>query len=316
MVGAAALVGALLAKLTRTDRVEAGHGPSDAVNALHLNVTNTASALTTLNAPGAGLAVVAPNNIALEGRSTASYGVYGNSVSNYAVYGASTNSVGVFGSSISGASIGVYGNSTNASGVYGISLNSIGVSAISQNSTAISASSASNNNPAMSVSQLGSGGAAQFFGAVTVNGAFTATGIKSAAVPHPDGTHRRLYCMESPESWFEDFGEARLVNGRATVTLEPEFDAVVHGDNYRVFVMPEGDCKGCYISEKRPHRFEVRELQGGTSNLTFSYRVVARRKDIAGPRLERVNLRSRPVDPPAPLQVPGEGPPPQLPRRP
>ena len=31
-------------------------------------------------------------------------------------------------------------------------------------------------------------------------------GIKSAAVPHPDGSHRQLYCMESPENWFEDFG--------------------------------------------------------------------------------------------------------------
>jgi hypothetical protein len=32
----------------------------------------------------------------------------------------------------------------------------------------------------------------------------------------------------------------------------------------------------------------VRELKSGTASLSFSYRVVARRKDIAGPRLERV----------------------------
>jgi hypothetical protein len=47
--------------------------------------------------------------------------------------------------------------------------------------------------------------AGAFFGQVFVSGDFTvAGGAKSAAVPHPDGTHRRLYCLESPESWFED----------------------------------------------------------------------------------------------------------------
>jgi hypothetical protein len=36
----------------------------------------------------------------------------------------------------------------------------------------------------------------------------------------------------------------------------------------------------------RPNGFDVREVQGGASNIAFSYRVVAKRKDIAGPRLE------------------------------
>ena len=41
-----------------------------------------------------------------------------------------------------------------------------------------------------------SGFAARFDGPVLVNGNFTAIGgSKSAAVPHPDGTHRRLYCV-------------------------------------------------------------------------------------------------------------------------
>jgi len=40
-------------------------------------------------------------------------------------------------------------------------------------------------------------------------------GAKSAAVLFPDGSHRRLYCMESPESWFEDFGTGQLTNGQA-----------------------------------------------------------------------------------------------------
>jgi hypothetical protein len=43
----------------------------------------------------------------------------------------------------------------------------------------------------------------------------------------------------------------------------------------------------------------VHELQGGTSNVAFDYRVVAKRKDIAGARLE-------PVDEPVLPDVPSE----------
>jgi hypothetical protein len=64
--------------------------------------------------------------------------------------------------------------------------------------------------------------AAAFYGPVIVGGNFTVVGgAKSAAVPHPDGSHRRLYCVESPESWFEDFGEAALVCGEASVGRSP-----------------------------------------------------------------------------------------------
>ena len=62
--------------------------------------------------------------------------------------------------------------------------------------------------------------AAAFYGPVIVGGNFTVVGgAKSAAVPHPDGSHRRLYCMESPESWFEDFGKGQLECGRAEIAV-------------------------------------------------------------------------------------------------
>src|SRR6266540_5990513 len=96
--------------------------------------------------------------------------------------------------------------------------------------------------------------------------------------------------MESPESVFEDFGAAKLVNGRAQVTFDPDYVAVVHNDRYFVYVTPRGDSKGLYVSSQTPSGFEVREQQGGASNLDFNYRVVARRKDIPGPRLEKVKL--------------------------
>jgi len=97
--------------------------------------------------------------------------------------------------------------------------------------------------------------------------------------------------MESPEHWFEDFGSARLARGRATVKLDADFAKVVKLNEYRVFLTPEGNCQGLYV-RKRGTSFEVRELQGGTSNVAFSYRIVARRKDIkAHTRFAEIDTR-------------------------
>jgi hypothetical protein len=124
-------------------------------------------------------------------------------------------------------------------------------------------------------------------------------GAKGAAVPFPDGTLRRLYSMESPESWFEDFGEARLVNGKAEVRIDPGFAAVVQGP-YHVFITPCGDSNGLYVSSRTRKSFGVREQQRGKSTLVFSYRIVAKRKDIRGLRFVKVKSPERPKARPAP----------------
>ena len=49
---------------------------------------------------------------------------------------------------------------------------------------------------------VGSGGTYAFYGL----GNSAVTGTKSALVPAENGTHRTLYCVESPDCWFEDFG--------------------------------------------------------------------------------------------------------------
>jgi hypothetical protein len=83
--------------------------------------------------------------------------------------------------------------------------------------------------------------------------------------------------MESPESWLEDFGRADLAHGQAKVALEAAFATVVHTDDYHVFLSPEGETNGLYVSSRNTAGFEVREQQRGTSNASFSYRIVARR---------------------------------------
>jgi hypothetical protein len=132
------------------------------------------------------------------------------------------------------------------------------------------------------------GFAGVFHGNVHINGDLTTQGAKSAVLSHSDGSLRRMYALESPESWFEDLGRAGIVEGRAQVDLDDEFAAMVQTDDYHVFLTPEGETQGLYVSARRPDGFEVREQQGGTGNLTFSYRIVARRGDIEAGRLQRI----------------------------
>jgi hypothetical protein len=141
-----------------------------------------------------------------------------------------------------------------------------------------------------------------FFGSVMVfRGDFTVIGgAKSAAVPHPDGYHRRLYSVESPESWFEDFGEGKLVKGRAKIKLDPDFASIVRTKTYHVFLTAYGDTNGLYVTKRTAKAFEVREHQRGKSSAPFSYRIVAKRKDIEGERLAKVSLPRVPSE----LQAP------------
>ncbi|HEY7055401.1 MAG TPA: hypothetical protein VH458_02695 [Vicinamibacterales bacterium] len=153
--------------------------------------------------------------------------------------------------------------------------------------------------------------AGAFYGSVVVSGAFTvAGGPKSAAVPHPDGSHRRLYCLESPESWFEDFGIGMLECGRADVPIDPDFAALVDLSEYHVFLSVRGTQQVLSIVNQGPTGFTVEAnralatLMGKTDtdlNGAFSWRVVAKRKDIAVERLARVTVPPEPTLPaPAP----------------
>ena len=121
-----------------------------------------------------------------------------------------------------------------------------------------------------------------------------------------------MYSIEGPESWFEDVGSARLSSGRADVRLDSDFAEFVRTEAYQVFLTPEGDCKGLYVSAKSNSGFEVRELQGGTATLNFNFRIIAKRKDIAAPRLEKLPDYAGPsvsslrqLQPPAAPSIPG-----------
>lgn len=186
---------------------------------------------------------------------------------------------------------GVYGTSTKTYGVIGntTAAGYSGLTAISSTPNVAALAATSTNANAY---------AAYFTGTTVVQGNFVAFGGgKSAAVPHTDGSHRLVYCVESPEAWFEDFGTGNLVGGKADVKLDRDFAAIVHTDTYHVFLTSHGNYH-VHVAQRGPGGFAVRVTSGAGDALvaasgvggTFSWRVVARRKDITGERLAKFAL--------------------------
>jgi hypothetical protein len=114
--------------------------------------------------------------------------------------------------------------------------------------------------------------------------------------------------IQSPENWFEDFGSAQLVNGVAVIQFDRDFIQTVNtGKAYRVFPVPNGDCKGLYVSNKSANSFEVHELGNGSSNIRFDYRITAIRrkyetvrfadhtKDLDAKKMLEQMLKAKPV---------------------
>jgi hypothetical protein len=104
--------------------------------------------------------------------------------------------------------------------------------------------------------------------------------------------HRLLSVIESPEVWFEDFGESHLVHGMAHVDLDPLFLETVTIDGahpMKVFIqVNDEDCNGTAV-KRGTTDFDVVELGGGTSDASFSYRVVAKRKGYEEARLRETD---------------------------
>jgi hypothetical protein len=224
--------------------------------------------------------------IGVSGQSETGRGVLGASQAGDGVAGISDNRNGVQGTSSSQAASGVYGENMSGGG-YGVAgrivpntggLNSVAVYG-ENNGFGAGVYGFSQNGyggvfvgPEFTGSNLTNSGGLRVVGEIVKTG-----GHFSEALPHPDGSMRRMYAPLSPESFYEDFGRGELVEGRARVPLDPDLAAVLgieHGD-YHVFLTPEGDSRGLFVSDRQPDGFDVREQDGGTSTLTFSYRIVA-----------------------------------------
>ena len=216
---------------------------------------------------------------------TVAYGLYGHSNEGYGVF--SYGPTATYGESSANNGQAIYGHGTGSGteGVLGAAdgVNGTGVYGIA---------GATSGNPAgvQGDGDYGTGvyGASTYGTAVYALGTFVATGTKSAEVKRNDGTPIRLFAEEAAEVYFSDYGEASLVSGRAHVELDQVFLQTVTIDDkhpMKVFVQLEGDCKGVFVTNKSDMGFDVVELQGGTSSVPISYRVVCKRKYYEDERL-------------------------------
>ena len=121
---------------------------------------------------------------------------------------------------------------------------------------------------------------------IDVTGNLFCTGTLSPVIKTSDNRQVGLYAVQSSENWIEDYGSGALVNGVATINIEPQFAETVTADaSYHVFLTPNGDCEGLYVTQKGASSFEVHELKGGRSNVQFDYRIVAHRRGFEAARL-------------------------------
>jgi len=109
------------------------------------------------------------------------------------------------------------------------------------------------------------------------------TGTVSTIVDGLQANEKKtMFAAEAPEVLFEDYGTGQLVNGTATIQIDPIFSRNIYVSDekpLKVFIQLEGDCNGVFVTNKSATSFTVKELQGGTSNVSFSWHIVANRAD-------------------------------------
>jgi hypothetical protein len=120
----------------------------------------------------------------------------------------------------------------------------------------------------------------------------TCTGVVSGVVQQGDGKQTATYAMQSAENWLEDAGPGQLSGGSASIEIDSAFAQTVNtGVEYHVFLTPNGDSKGLYVSHKTATSFEVHEQGEGSSSIAFDYRIMAKRKGYENVHLEDVTAR-------------------------
>ena len=231
-------------------------------------------------------AVTSPDGVGTYGYNSAAsdlaYGVFGvvDSPDGKGVFGwaksTSGDASGVFGQSDAISGYGVYGWSNQTTGI------SVGVYGESESSLGDGVTGYSPNVGVKGVTSVPTSGLGVYY-----SGGLGGSGSKSCIVKTSQGP-TYMYCQESPECWFEDFGGGQLINGRCRIELDPLFLETVTIDGMnplRVFIQLRGQCNGVFVEEDFTG-FDVIELHDGTSSASFHYRVVAKRKGFEEKRLD------------------------------
>ena len=132
-------------------------------------------------------------------------------------------------------------------------------------------------------------------GDVNISGQYLKNGecLQGCAAPSPARPGHAVVSYVPTQSLpsLDDFGEASLQNGYAYVQLDSAFANVIDRTaSYLVFITPEGDSRGLYVTQKTAQGFVVRENMSGHSTLLFDYRIVAKPFGEQGQRLPMVTI--------------------------
>lgn len=205
---------------------------------------------------------------------------------NVGVAGSSNNGAGVSGSSTDGN--GLQGDSTTGAGVYAFSANYSGGSFESGSTDffTVQAYNDAGGYPFAAYTTLGEV-AIDPVGDVTATGTMYAQGfVTQLHTTTNDGRHVSAYASQSADAEMSDVGTGQITGGHGIIHLDPAFARTLDmKSGYHVFLTPMGDCRGLFIASKSPAGFEVRELQGGQSTLSFDYRIIGRAAGIKTGRL-------------------------------
>jgi hypothetical protein len=260
------------------------------------------------------------NGNGVYGVSPGGYGVYGSSTDGSGVYGVSASLNGVSGLATSGSGTGVVGvGEDGGTGIFAGS--DIGYALYAATTTGLAVFASTNENNAMSAENDDATGSfaallATNLTSQTHNPVFqtsspntytgtrhctidtsanlTCTGVISGVVQQVDGKQTAIYAMQSAENWLEDAGSGQLSNGSVRIQLDAAFAQTVNaGVEYHVFLTPNGDSKGLYVSHKTATSFEVHEQGGGVSSIAFDYRIMVKRVGYENVRLEDLTERLR-----------------------
>jgi hypothetical protein len=189
----------------------------------------------------------------------------------------------VGGAGLSGSGIGLFGISQHGAGMIASAENSDGVGLIVTNRAGGVLMIAHNGATNKDVMSLDGKGNMILAGTLKQHGT-------PLAVTHTSGGGDLIASVpRQTQATIEDFGEAQLIGGRAYVRLDPAFASTIDASRpYFVFITPQGDNRGLYVTQRSASGFAVRESQAGRSTLAFDYRIVAKPFDANADRLPAV----------------------------
>lgn len=140
-------------------------------------------------------------------------------------------------------------------------------------------------------------GALRFYVDQSGNVHYEGSMMPYAEIPSPTSgksSYISLYGISAAESWYEDLGSNKLLNGKVTIVIDPLFAQTVSlTDEYQVQVTATcGEAALLFVSEKTDKSFTVQgvSLDGKPSNCGFDYRLSAKPVGYEGLRLETVDI--------------------------